>query len=245
MNTKNTIRILIVEDDMIIGANLSLQLTHLGYEVTGIESLGEEAVAHALSNTPDIILMDINLKGAMNGIATVVAIQDKIDIPIIYLTANSDDATFSAAKKTHPKAFITKPFNKLNLQRTIALVVEQLGDHANGRKNLEQIEVLKDRIFVRHNGKMAKLLLADILYVEADRNYCTITTNAAAYVLSSTLKTMEEKLPSSQFLRVHRSYMVNLSKLDVVAEGHLEIGRKVIPLSKSYKELLYGRIHMI
>jgi len=88
-------------------------------------------------------------------------------------------------------------------------------------------------------------LLADILYIEADRNYCTIKTNAAAYVLSSTLKTMEKKLPTSQFLRVHRSYMVNLSKLDVVAEGHLEIGRKVIPLSKSSKELLYGRIRMV
>ncbi len=242
---EDIVRILIVEDDMIIGANLSLQLTHLGYEVTGIESRGEDAIAHALANFPNIILMDINLKGTLNGIETVTAIQSKADIPIIYLTANSDEATFSKAKKTRPKAFITKPFNKLNLQRTIALVVEQLREGKNGRANLPQAEILKDRIFVRHKGKMEKLLLGDILYIEADRNYCTIKTNASAYVLSSTLKTMEEKLPTSRFLRVHRSYMVNLSKLDVVAEGHLEIGRKVIPLSKSYKELLFGRIRMI
>ncbi len=245
MIMENIVRILIVEDDMIIGANLSLQLTRLGYEVTGIESRGEEAVTHALANTPDIILMDINLKGTLNGIATVSAIQRKMDIPIIYLTANSEDATFSAAKKTRPKAFITKPFNQLNLQRTIALVVEQLSEGTSGRTNPAEIEILKDRIFVRHNGKMEKLLLADILYVEADRNYCTIKTNAAAYVLSSTLKTMEEKLPTSQFLRVHRSYMVNLSKLDVVAEGYLEIGKKVIPLGKSHKEMLMSRIQAL
>jgi DNA-binding LytR/AlgR family response regulator len=104
---------------------------------------------------------------------------------------------------------------------------------------------MNDRIFIRHNGKMEKLLLADILYIEADRNYCTIKTGTAAHVLSSTLKTMEEKLPAPLFARVHRSYMVNVSKLDVVADGHLEIGRKVIPLSKSYKELLFGRIRMI
>lgn len=245
MIRQESVRILIVEDDMIIGANLSLQLVNLGYEVTGIESRGEEALAHALANTPDIILMDINLKGTLNGIETVSAIQNKKNIPIIYLTANSDEATFSKAKKTHPKAFITKPFNKLNLQRTIALVVEELKGNKTDRNIAPEVEVLKDRIFVRHNGKMEKLMLADILYVEADRNYCTIKTNAAAYVLSSTLKTMEEKLPTSQFLRVHRSYMVNISKLDVVADGYLEIGRKVIPLGKSYKEILMNRIQAI
>src|SRR5680860_1389495 len=84
MTMEDTVRILIVEDDMIIGANLSLQLVNLGYEITGIESRGEEALAHALANTPDIILMDINLKGKLNGIDTVSAIQTEKDIPIIY-----------------------------------------------------------------------------------------------------------------------------------------------------------------
>lgn len=242
---QDTTRILIVEDDMIIAANLSLQLTRLGYEVTGIETCGEDAIAHALANLPTIILMDINLKGNLNGIETVLAIQTKTDIPIIYLTANSDEATFSKAKKTHPKAFITKPFNKLNLQRTIALVVEQLGEAGKKRKSGSEVEVMNDRIFVRHNGKLEKVLFEDMLYIEADRNYCTIQTKTLAHVLSSTLKSMEEKLPGSRFIRVHRSYMVNLSKLDVVADRHIEIGRKVIPLSKSYKEVLFGRIQMV
>lgn len=242
---EDTVRILIVEDDMIIGANLSLQLTQLGYEVTGLESRGEEALAHALANTPDIILMDINLKGKLNGIETVSAIQNEKDIPIIYLTANSDEATFSQAKETHPRAFITKPFNKLNLQRSVALVVEQLRENKSIPTIAKEVEVMNDRIFVRHKGKLEKLLLEDILYLEADRNYCTIKTNTASYVLSSTLKTIEEKLPISRFIRVHRSYMVNIAKLDVVTDGYLEIGRKVIPLSKSHKERLFGRLRMI
>ena len=241
----DAVRILIVEDDMIIAANLSLQLSLLDYEVTGIESRGEEAVAHAMANIPDIILMDINLKGKLNGIETVSAIQAKIDIPVIYLTANSDEATFAKAKETHPRAFINKPFNKLNLQRTIALVVEQQKEPKTQTLSAPEVQILSDRIFIRHNGKMEKLLLEDVLYVEADRNYCTLKTNSSSYVLSNTLKTMEEKLPESVFARVHRSYMVNISKLDVVADGHLEIGRKVIPLSKSYKEILLGRIRII
>ncbi len=238
-------RILIVEDDMIIAANLSLQLTSLGYEVTGIESRGEEAITHAIKNTPDILLLDINLKGKIDGIETAKEIQKHQDIPIIYLTANSDEATFEKAKSTHPKAFITKPFNRLNLHRTIALVVEQLKNGKEVNSNPQEMEILEDRIFIRQHGNMVKLLLKDIQYIEADRNYCTIMTDSGSYVLATTLKVMEEKLSKSHFLRVHRSFMVNLSQLDAVAEHHLEIGRKVIPLSKSNKDLLLDRIRTI
>lgn len=241
---KETTSILIVEDDMIIGANISLQLTNLGYEVDGLLSRGEDALVHIKENTPDILLMDINLKGKMNGIETARAIQSFRNIPIIYLTANSDEATFNKAKETHPRAFITKPFNKLNLQRTIALVVEELGE----KKSItppNDVEVLQDRIFVRHNGKMEKLLLHDILYIEANRNYATIVTLTGKFVLACTLKTMEENLPKASFMRVHRSYMVNISKLDVVTDHHIEIKRKVIPLSKTHKELLMNRLHTI
>lgn len=243
--TKETIRILIVEDDMIIAANLSLQLTNLGYEITGIESRGEEAINHVKANPPDILLMDVNLKGAINGIETVRAIQEFSDVPIVYLTANSDEITFNAAKETHPKAFITKPFNRLELQRTIELVVEQQIEGKANSSPKEGIEVLGDRIFVRHHGKMEKILLDDILFIEADRNYCTIVTDTGNFTLTITLKAIEEKLPKSHLVRIHRSYMVNISKLDIVSDHHIEINRKVIPLGKSYKKLLFSRIQTI
>ncbi len=238
-------RILIVEDDMIIAANLSLQLSNLGYEITGIASRGEDAITQAMDNPPDLMLMDINLKGDLNGIETVSTLQKRHDFPIVYLTANSDEATFSKAKETHPYAFISKPFNRIDLQRTIALVVEKIKDKKEPKEHIHDIEVLKDRIFVRHNGRMEKLLLEDILYIEADRNYCTLITDNTNHVLTSTLKTMEEKLPKSTFVRVHRSFIINISKLDVLADGHLEIGRRAIPIGKSHKELLLNRIHTI
>ncbi len=241
---KEKIRILIVEDDMIIGANLSLQLTNLGYEITGIVPRGEEAIIHAREDPPHMLLLDINLKGSLNGIETAKAIQRHAAIPIVYLTANSDTATFDRAKETHPKAFIIKPFNKLNLQRTLELVVQEL-DQDQKLTETAEFEVLHDRIFVRHKGKMVKLLLDDILYMEADRNYCKIVCCNTEYTLSSTLKTVAEKLPNSKFIRVHRSYMVNISKLDVVADDYLEIKRKSIPLSKSHKDLLMSRIRTI
>ena len=243
---RNNQRILIVEDDMIIAANISLQLTNLGYDIIGIETRGEDAIVHAQQNTPDIILMDINLKGTMNGIETVRIIQENIDVPVIYLTANSDEATFLAARSTRPHAFISKPFNPVDLQRTVALVVEQISnDNKPAKTSQPEMSVLNDRIFVRHNGQMLKLLLEDILYIEADRNYCQIVTSKNKILLVSTLKAIETELPAAVFTRIHRSYIVNLSKLDVVADSHIEIGRKVIPVSRTYKEHLMSRLHTI
>ena len=240
------IRILIVEDDMIIAANISLQLTNLGYEVSGIATRGEEALSHVKLNAPDIILMDINLKGSLDGIETVKAIQQKLDVPIIYLTANSDEVTFTSARSTRPYAFISKPFSPIDLQRTIALVVGQITKNKRAKETVQpELSVMNDRIFVRHNGRMSKLLLEDILYIEADRNYCNIVTNENKFLMVSTLKTIESKLSGTHFIRVHRSFMVNLSKLDVVADAHVEIGRKVIPVSKSHKPRLMSKLHTI
>jgi len=244
MDTKT--KILVVEDDMIIAANITLQLTKLGYEITGIESRGEEAVIHAKINTPDIVLMDINLKGKLDGIETALAIQEHMDLPIVYLTANTDEASFIRAKKTRPYAFIPKPLNPIQFRRTLALLVEQIKERATKIEESDvPIEVLNDRIFVRHNGKLVKLLLEDILYIEADRNYSKIVTSDGVFLITNTLKTIENELKNSSFLRVHRSYMVNISKLDVLADKHLEINRKVIPLGRSHKELLYSRLQTI
>jgi DNA-binding LytR/AlgR family response regulator len=243
---ENKVRVLIVEDDMIIAAHISLQLTNLGYEITGIETRGEEAVVHANVNKPDIILMDVNLRGTLDGIETTKLIQQKLNVPIIYLTANTDEASFQKAKETRPFAFIPKPLNAIQLQRTFELVVEQLKKDTSDIVHTDvPIEVLDDRIFIRYKGTMNKLMFSDILYIEADRNYCKIVTSSMPYLITATLKSMEKKLPRSNFLRVHRSYMVNLSKLDVVAESHLEINRKVIPMGKAHRGSLLNRLQTI
>lgn len=105
-------KILIVEDEMIIAANISLQLTGLGYEITGIIPRGEEVLTHVKQNQPDLILLDINLKGDLDGIEIAELLQKDYKIPIIYLTANADEASFNRAKATHPYGFISKPFKK-------------------------------------------------------------------------------------------------------------------------------------
>ena len=117
------IKILIVEDEMIIGANIALQLSSLGYDVIGIIPRAEEVLPKIRENTPDILLLDIYLKGDLDGIELAHIIQKEFKIPIIYLTANADDAHFNRAKTTNPYAFISKPFKKLDLQHAIELTI--------------------------------------------------------------------------------------------------------------------------
>ena len=211
------VRLLIVEDDMIIAANISLQLTSLGYEVTGIVPRGEEAIRHVQDNPPDIVLLDVNLKGNLDGIETARQMQQHGPMPIIYLTANADEATFSRAKATHPHAFITKPFRQIDLERAIALAISRIETEPGNETELPNADLppvmLSDRIFVRHKDRMVKINLDAILYIEADRNYCRIFTHDKEYMLATPLKVIEEKLPAQKFLRVHRSYMLNLAQV--------------------------------
>lgn len=242
-------KILIVEDEMIIAANISLQLTTLGYEVTGIMPRGEDALLHIEDNPPDIILLDINLKGKLDGIETAETMQKTHNIPVIYLTANIDDAHFDRAKKTHPYGFISKPFKKLDLQRAIELTVNRLKSQPlklnDSVKKEPQPFILSDSIFVRHHNTMVKVDIKDILYIEAERNYCRIFSKTKEYLLVMTLKDMAEKLPQQHFLRVHRSFIINLSQINEIANSHIVIGKKIIPISKSLKDELLKRLQTI
>lgn len=241
-------KILIVEDEMIIAANISLHLTNLGYEITGIVPRGEEALIHFRQNKPDIVLLDIQLKGSLDGIQTAHLMQEEVEIPIIYLTANADEGHFNKAKATNPYAFISKPLKKLDLQRAIELTVNRIGEQKEIENNTISDSdpfIQKDSIFVRHMDKMVRVYIKDVLYVEAERNYSRIHASQKEYLLVMTLKDIEEKLPTKDFLRIHRSFIVNISKIDEIAQTYVVIGKKAIPLSTEMKKNLMNRVQKL
>jgi DNA-binding LytR/AlgR family response regulator len=244
-----SIKILVVEDEMLIGAKISMLLTNLGYEVTGILPRGEDAIIQVEENRPDIIVLDINLKGSIDGIETAAILQRK-NIPVIYLTANSDEATFNRAKLTRPTAFISKPFKQLDLQRAIELTIIHLAHTDPYSVTPTELQeehpfILADRIFVRYTGRMVKIMLMDILYMEADRNYSRIFTSQKEFLLSVTLKYIEEKLRIPFFMRIHRSYLVNMMHIDQVLESDVMIRGKAIPMGTGMREKLMQRMQTL
>lgn len=235
---------------MIIGAKVSLFLTELGYEVTGIIPRAEEALLQVEENKPDIALLDIQLKGSMDGIALAQILHTTHQIPVIFLTANSDDATFNRAKAAKPYAFLAKPFKKTDLQRALELTISLMANEpASAQKEQPAGEdtqyILSDRIFVRNKDKMVKIMFEAILYVEAERNYCRIVTKTKEYLLTMPMKSLEEQLPAALFQRIHRSHIVNLTQVDEVGENHVVIGQKALPLSKSLREEFLMRIRTV
>jgi DNA-binding LytR/AlgR family response regulator len=239
------IKILIVEDEMIIGANIALQLSSLGYDVIGIIPRAEEVLPKIRENTPDILLLDIYLKGDLDGIELAHIIQKEFKIPIIYLTANADDAHFNRAKTTNPYAFISKPFKKLDLQHAIELTVLRIQEE----KKLEVTDldtfVMSDSIFVRSHDKMIKININDILYIEAERNYCKIHCKEKEHLIVSTLKDLEEKLNVKNLMRIHRSFIINMHHIDEIATSHLVIAKKAIPVSPELKKQLLLHIQKV
>ena len=245
------IHILIVEDDMIIGNHISIVLAQAGYEVMGIMPSGESALVQIEATPPDLILMDISLKGELDGIETAKYIKDNFGIPLIFLTANSDQSTFKRAKEARPLAFIAKPFNATSLVRAIelaALNLDEEPENIQEKKTSENIStalLLNDRIFVRNKNRMVKLYLKDIQYIEADRNYCKIYAPHREFLLSTPMKNLAEQLNAPSFQRIHRSYIINMEHIDELDEHFVFIGKTHLPISKSYKVALFQRLKLL
>ena len=132
--------ILIVEDEIIVAADLEMKLKQIGYVVAGIASRGREAVDMAQHYKPQLILMDIQLDGSMDGIETAEKIKSFLDVPIVYLTAHSDRATLSRAKLSGPLGYILKPFDDRELVTQIELAIYK---HQTDRQLHGQRELLR------------------------------------------------------------------------------------------------------
>ncbi len=132
--------ILIVEDEAIVAEDLSHKLRRLGYEVAGVAASGEQALTLARERRPGLVLMDIRLQGAMDGIAAAQLIRQDCDIPVIYLTAHSDPGTLQRAKLTEPFGYLLKPFEGLELETHIEMALYK---HAAEKELRRQREFLR------------------------------------------------------------------------------------------------------
>lgn len=116
-------KILVVEDEGIVAKDIANSLKKLDYDVIGTASSGEKAIEIVRENQPDLILMDIMLKGQMTGIDTAEVMRSEFQIPVIYLTANADENTLEKAKITEPYGYILKPFKEIDLHTSIEMAL--------------------------------------------------------------------------------------------------------------------------
>lgn len=246
--------ILVVEDESIVSKDIQHSLKKLGYNVVGAASTGEKALELARTEHPDIVLMDIMLKGDMNGIETAEIIRQELSVPVVFLTAYADESTLSKAKVTEPYGYIIKPFKEIDLHTSIEMAIYK---HSKEQEIIKERDFLfsivenkegsNDFIFVKSNSKLVKLKTEDIYYIEALKDYVVIHTTDTRYTIHSTMKEIESKMGTADFIRVHRSFIVRLDKIASIEFPNLtlENDKKVIPIGGSYRDDLNNRIKMV
>jgi PAS domain S-box-containing protein len=371
------IKILVVEDESIVAKDIQNTLTRLGYEVPATASNAVSAFQKLEDIRPDLVFLDIKLKGDIDGIQIAERIKNNYNIPVIFLTSFVDKTTLDRAKVTEPYGYIVKPFNESDLQTTVEMALykfekdketkyskdrfenallnleeaifildtnyavtflnpkaESLSGYGNEtasgkdffsllsisdengnamsrdsiaqkvmndkllelhnvnvtfarsqdiqksditcspvrdekdkligyafvvRKpgagmasatslaSAEQMEsmVIQNSFFVKKGSMLVKVFLENINWIQAMDNYVIIQTNTDQFVVHSTMKDIESKLPTDKFLRVHRSYIIPIEKINVLDENTVLIGDKTIPVGKSYKDAFMNRLNFL
>ncbi|MVM35383.1 response regulator [Spirosoma sp. HMF4905] len=250
MNPDERIKILIVEDEPILAMELSDSLEEEGYDVVGTANNGRKALDLFKRQPVDLLLCDITIKGDWDGIQTVQHLTTERPVPVIYLTALTDRETLERAKQTYPAAYVNKPYQLHSLRTAIELAIHNFTARTTsvptnlpepalfdrdvlGRETILQIN---DYLFIKQNYQFVKVSLNDLLYLEADNIYTTLFTTSRKYILRLTLSGILERINQPEFIRIHRSYAVNINKVDSFSEAEVGIGTQSIPMSRSYKD---------
>ncbi|HPW97849.1 MAG TPA: response regulator [Flavobacterium sp.] len=234
-------KIYILEDEPLIAETIKTCLEKEGYIICGMADNVKEAIFDVEQMQPDLVLVDITLDGDLTGIDFVNFLKKKFDIPFIFLTSLSDSKTLEKVKETEPFGYIVKPFNEKTLKTNIELALHKHQIH----KQSVSVAYESDSFFIKNKGELIRIVLDDLLYIEAFDNYCYVITATQKLLISYTLKNVEDKLPQPQFLRVHRSFCVNTSKITSLQEGYLFIEKNKIPVGKSYRDQLMQHIRLL
>jgi len=233
-----SIRILVVEDNSIVGEDIVLSLKDLGYDVVDRVKTGEAAIQAAQAHRPDLVLMDINLKGQTDGIQAAEKINALFPTPVIYLTAYSDSRTFDRAKQTRPAAYLVKPFVEKDLRISIELAIHNFSATPEQKDTTKSSGegVVRDAIFLKIKGKFIKITVSETKLIQAEGSYCSVHTDTQKHLLTMNLRAFEMQVRHPDLVRVSRSFIVNTSRVDSFERDCLQIGDMQVSISKDYQE---------
>jgi len=214
-------KILVVEDENLIALEIKKRLEK-DFDVVGIFSSGKEALNYLSKKDVDLIIMDIMLDDDMDGIDTAEKINERKDIPIIYLTAYSDDKTIEKAKKTMSYGYIIKPIeeNKLKINVEMALNKHKLEKLKENERILKSKEFLKEKkISIKTDEEIMLINLDNLIYMEVEEGTVYFYTSNEKFWEKGTLKFWEEKLEGFGFYRCHKNFIINLNKIEKLIPG--------------------------
>lgn len=232
-----TINTLVIDDNKLA----RMGMVQLASQVKELQVVGECATAmeayQLMQEQPvQLMLLDIEMP-EMSGIELTKLMGDQSPV-IVFTTGNKNYAVEAFDLKVAD--YLVKPVTPARFLQAIEKVKEILSARE------EQVQVQETEfVFIRDNGVLKRIPINDILYLEAMGDYVKLFTQQKFHAIHTTLKSVEEKLPSSKFLRVHRSYIVALNKIDSIIDGVIKIDKAAIPVADAYRGILNKKLNLI
>lgn len=237
-------KVIIVEDEYTIALDTEMKLTAQGFQVLGIATNFASLMEIIAEDTPDIILMDINLGEGGSGIDIAKKLKKIIYVPIVFLSAYSNPEVVTAALETEPFGYLVKPYKVEDLVIAMQLAKTQwLSKMAI--TELKPTPETDESVYVQSGTKLVRIDLSEILFLQALDNYSIIQTDKNKVVVSSYLSQLAEKFPKESFYQVHRSYVVNLKNIQSIDGNTIHIGKFEIPISRSNKPDFLSKLKMV
>ena len=225
---------IIVDDDLLSRELLKSYCQKITYlHCKGTFADAQQALDYLKNNAIDLLLLDIEMP-----IMTGVDLLNFLPVlpTVIFTTSNSRYAY--EAFELEAVDFLKKPFRFKRFEKAIEKAVQL-------QKEKNTLTSNSNDIYIKEKGKYKRILLDDILYFENVTDYVCIKTISGTYTIISTLKSIDSKLPRDRFMKVHRSYIVNLDKILDIDESTLVVDKKVIPISRSNRPLLMNKINLL
>lgn len=235
--------ILIVEDEQEIADSLGEMLEILNHQVIAVADSYDSAIKDLDKDDVEIVLLDIQLKGEKTGIDIAEKIKNEYKLPYIFTTAFADHDTITQAAAQSPYGYLVKPYGLKDINAAIEVAMTNYRNFKQ-LKN-EEGSIQQNNLFVKVNSRLVRIDPEEVLFIEAKGDYVLFKTREKGYIVHSTIKNIEEKLDNSIFVKVHRSYIVNLKKIVDIEENNILIGELVIPVSRSQKSNLMRRLNTI
>jgi two-component system, LytTR family, response regulator LytT len=215
--------ILIVEDELLIGESIANILSNEGYRNTNIVSSVDKAIEAIKKEKPDLVITDINLGSEKSGIDLGHVLYNDYKIPFIYITSHSSSRIVQQAKHTLPSAYLTKPFKKEDILVALELAFFQP----------EECLVVKDGF------STTKIQYREIGWLKAEKNYTAIhMVSGRITLVREPLTEVHNRLPTREFIRVHKSYVINQSCIVKIKTSSVQLSNSEIPVGRTYRGAL-------
>lgn len=227
----DSLRIIVIDDETIIAEFLKTFLEKAEHQVQVFFSADIEFEKCVSEFKPELVFLDINLNSKRSGI-DLAKICSQHEIPFIYLTSYSDPKTIELALAHEPISYLLKPFTEKDILVNLEMVKSRI------KKNQDN-----GTLVLRDGYDTIKVDVAEIKWLKADNIYTEIITNQKKFIQRVSLQQIHESLPQNTFIRVHRSYVVNINAISRVASDHVELGEERIPLSRSKKTELLEKLY--